>query len=111
VRDAKPYIEDPQAGAQVLPAQRRSLLELSTAVCRWPFGDPATADFFFCGASALAERPYCAAHCAQAFRPLTRHPRRRRRIARDRSPHENQLAAASKGEARHEDIRQRPPQE
>jgi hypothetical protein len=108
VRDAKPYVEDPLAGAQVPPAQRRSLIELGAAVCRWPFGDPATADFFFCGAPALAERPYCAAHCAQAFRPLTRHRRRRRRIARDRS---NQLAAASKGEARHEDIRQRTPQE
>lgn len=31
--------------------------------CRWPIGDPKTPDFFFCGARAIAGKPYCAYHC------------------------------------------------
>jgi GcrA cell cycle regulator len=72
VREAKPYVEDPDAGAHIPPAQRRSLLDLDSTVCRWPFGDPATSDLFFCGAPALIDRPYCAEHCAQAHRRAQR---------------------------------------
>jgi GcrA cell cycle regulator len=70
VRDATPYVEDSDAGTDIPPTQRRSLLDLDSAVCRWPFGDPATAGFFFCGAPALTDRPYCPEHCAQAYVPV-----------------------------------------
>ena len=35
--------------------------------CQWPFGDPREADFRFCGADALPDRPYCGEHMARAY--------------------------------------------
>lgn len=35
--------------------------------CLWPIGDPGDPDFHFCGAPALAGKPYCAEHCAKAY--------------------------------------------
>jgi GcrA cell cycle regulator len=35
--------------------------------CSWPVGDPKQAGFHFCGDEAVPGRPYCAAHCAQAY--------------------------------------------
>jgi GcrA cell cycle regulator len=37
------------------------------AACLWPIGDPSTADFHFCGAEAVAGKPYCDEHCARAY--------------------------------------------
>jgi GcrA cell cycle regulator len=71
VRNAKPYVEDPNADADVPPWQRRSFLELSSSTCRWPVGDPARPDFFFCGASPLEGKPYCGAHWTRAYRKDT----------------------------------------
>jgi GcrA cell cycle regulator len=42
---------------------------LSDRTCRWPVGDPGNSDFFFCGAQPFRNKPYCAAHCARAYRP------------------------------------------
>ena len=45
--------------------QRKSLLELGNEHCRWPCGDPAKPDFFFCGAveaDFTQGRPYCRYH-------------------------------------------------
>jgi len=67
VVEAKPYVDDPGADANIPPAQRRSLLELSDEVCRWPVGDPACPGFFFCGAPVHIGKPYCADHCARAY--------------------------------------------
>jgi len=68
VVEAKPYVDDPGADANIPPAQRRSLLELSDEACRWPVGDPARSDFFFCGAAVQIGKPYCIDHCARAYR-------------------------------------------
>jgi GcrA cell cycle regulator len=62
--------------------QRRSLLELTDSCCHWPVGDPAGADFFFCGAAvqqadAARLQPYCASHSHRAH-DLSRSPARRR---------------------------------
>jgi GcrA cell cycle regulator len=46
--------------------QRRTLFNLTSKVCHWPVGDPATPDFFFCGAETDA-RPYCPHHRKVAF--------------------------------------------
>ncbi|MDF7673572.1 GcrA family cell cycle regulator [Acetobacteraceae bacterium ESL0709] len=35
--------------------------------CQWPFGDPGTPDFHFCGAKPLPGKPYCAEHAAIAY--------------------------------------------
>jgi len=36
--------------------------------CHWPIGHPREPGFHFCGEPAIAERPYCAHHCAVAYR-------------------------------------------
>ncbi len=63
-----PYVDDPGIDADIPAAQRRSFLDLDSQTCRWPVGDPGSRDFFFCGAPPLAGRPYCAGHCARAYR-------------------------------------------
>ncbi len=35
--------------------------------CQWPFGDPGDEDFYFCGAPAIPDRPYCDKHCKLAY--------------------------------------------
>jgi GcrA cell cycle regulator len=47
-----------------------ALETLPDGACRWPHGDPAESDFFFCGAPVAGSRPYCSAHLAQAFRQV-----------------------------------------
>jgi len=42
--------------------QRRNLLELTEETCRWPIGDPASAEFFFCGGQTVTGLPYCGYH-------------------------------------------------
>ena len=44
------------------PAQR-----YTGPVCQWPIGDPRTSDFHFCREPAASGKPYCTAHCAQAY--------------------------------------------
>jgi GcrA cell cycle regulator len=61
---------EPEVFDNVIPlGQRRSLLELSEETCRWPIGDPGTANFFFCGGHALAGLPYCSYHSRIAYQP------------------------------------------
>jgi GcrA cell cycle regulator len=62
VVNAIPYVDDPLVDAGVPPEQRRSILQLNDRTCRWPVGDPASSDFFFCGAAPLAGQAYCATH-------------------------------------------------
>ncbi|MGF1658743.1 MAG: GcrA family cell cycle regulator [Rubrimonas sp.] len=64
-------------------ARRVSLLDLTERVCKWPIGDPTDADFHFCGLPAVPGKPYCAAHVAVAFQPMS--SRRDRDRARIRS--------------------------
>jgi GcrA cell cycle regulator len=51
--------------------QRRTLLELNEDTCRWPIGDPASAEFFFCGGKPLTGLPYCSYHSRVAYQPAT----------------------------------------
>jgi GcrA cell cycle regulator len=71
VRNATPYVDDPSVDADVPHWQRCSFLELSRSTCRWPVGDPARPDFFFCGADPLEGKPYCGAHWTRAYRKDT----------------------------------------
>ena len=62
------YKDAPMIDDALIPfEQRKTLMELDSDTCRWPVGDPATPDFFYCGAKALATSPYCAGHCKRAF--------------------------------------------
>lgn len=63
---------DPIAFDNVVPlSQRRTLVELTEDTCRWPIGDPGSADFFFCGGKSLTGLPYCAHHSRVAYQPAT----------------------------------------
>lgn len=59
-------------------ARRLSLMELTERTCKWPIGDPATEDFWFCGLPAQAGKPYCEAHVGVAFQPMSARRDRRR---------------------------------
>ena len=46
-----------------------TLQELTNETCRWPFGSPGNANFFFCGsltANLQLNRPYCSQHMRRA---------------------------------------------
>jgi GcrA cell cycle regulator len=68
VANAVPYQDDPRVDCDIPPSQRRAFLQLTPRTCRWPVGDPARPEFFFCGAAPHPSKPYCLAHCARAAR-------------------------------------------
>ncbi|MDR3463278.1 MAG: GcrA family cell cycle regulator [Beijerinckiaceae bacterium] len=58
-----------------------TIMELRESMCRWPMGDPTSADFRYCGGKTPAgEGPYCNIHSRMAYQP-TQDRRRERRIA------------------------------
>ncbi len=59
-------------------AKRLSLMELTERTCKWPVGDPATEDFWFCGLPVQAGKPYCEAHVGVAFQPVSSRRDRKR---------------------------------
>ena len=59
-------------------AKKLSLMELTERTCKWPVGDPATDDFWFCGLAVKAGKPYCEAHVGVAFQPMSSRRDRRR---------------------------------
>ena len=72
----------PEALASVREVEKRArklgLMELTERTCKWPIGDPATADFWFCGLAAQPGKPYCEAHVGVAFQPMSARRDRRR---------------------------------
>jgi GcrA cell cycle regulator len=59
-------------------AKRLTLMELTERTCKWPIGDPATDDFWFCGLPSIPGKPYCEAHVGVAFQPMSARRDRRR---------------------------------
>ncbi|RID93233.1 GcrA cell cycle regulator [Gemmobacter lutimaris] len=72
----------PEALASVREVEKRArkltLMELTERTCKWPIGDPATEDFWFCGLPSQAGKPYCDAHVGVAFQPMSARRDRRR---------------------------------
>lgn len=72
----------PEALASVREVEKRArkltLMELTERTCKWPIGDPATTDFWFCGLAAQPGKPYCDAHVGVAFQPMSARRDRRR---------------------------------
>jgi len=59
-------------------AEKLHLMELTERTCKWPIGDPATEEFWFCGLPVQQGKPYCEAHVGVAFQPMSsRHDRKR----------------------------------
>jgi len=73
----------PRAGSgdNVVPmAENVTIMELRESMCRWPVGDPASAEFRYCGGKApIGEGPYCSYHSRMAYQPMQ--DRRQRRSA------------------------------
>jgi len=59
-------------------AKKLSLMELTERTCKWPVGDPATDEFWFCGLPVQQGKPYCEAHVGVAFQPMSSRRDRRR---------------------------------
>ena len=59
-------------------AKKLTLMELTEKTCKWPVGDPATEDFWFCGLPVEQGKPYCEAHVGVAFQPMSSRRDRRR---------------------------------
>ncbi len=72
----------PEALAKVSEVEKKALklglMELTERTCKWPVGDPATDDFWFCGLPSQAGKPYCEAHVGVAFQPMSARRDRRR---------------------------------
>ncbi|MGR3501750.1 GcrA family cell cycle regulator [Pseudaestuariivita sp.] len=72
----------PEALAKVSEVEKKAkkltLMELTERTCKWPVGDPATDDFWFCGLPVKPGKPYCEAHVGVAFQPLSARRDRRR---------------------------------
>jgi GcrA cell cycle regulator len=72
----------PEALAKVNEVEKKAkkigLMELTERTCKWPVGDPATDDFWFCGLPVQQGKPYCEAHVGVAFQPMSSRRDRRR---------------------------------
>lgn len=73
---------DPAALAKVSEIEKKAkkltLMELTERTCKWPVGDPATEDFWFCGLPVQSGKPYCEAHVGVAFQPMSSRRDRKR---------------------------------
>jgi GcrA cell cycle regulator len=73
---------DPEALAKVSEIEKKArkltLMELTERTCKWPVGDPATSDFWFCGLPVQSGKPYCEAHVGVAFQPMSSRRDRKR---------------------------------
>ncbi len=72
----------PEALASVREVEKKakkiSLMELTERTCKWPIGDPATEEFWFCGLAVQPGKPYCEAHVSVAFQPMSSRRDRKR---------------------------------
>ncbi|TCP62374.1 GcrA cell cycle regulator [Rhodovulum bhavnagarense] len=59
-------------------AKKLTLMELTERTCKWPIGDPATEDFWFCGLPTQQGKPYCETHVSVAFQPMSARRDRKR---------------------------------
>ena len=59
-------------------AKKLTLMELTERTCKWPVGDPATPNFWFCGLPVQPGKPYCEAHVGVAFQPMSSRRDRKR---------------------------------
>lgn len=67
----------------VIPiSERKTILELDTKSCHWPYNDPRDEDFHFCGRETATDKPYCTHHCGLAYQPMNDRRRVRRSTQR-----------------------------
>jgi len=67
VEEGIPNLSLNEIDAHIPIGQRKNLMGLTDTTCKWPVGDPATPDFFFCGAT-TDTHVYCPYHWSVATR-------------------------------------------
>ena len=68
----------PRPSGEVVPISRNlTLVQLSDRTCKWPLGDPLSADFRFCGNHSGDASPYCRHHARIAFQSVVERRRMR----------------------------------
>ncbi len=66
----------PQVQELFIPVEQRlTLLQLSEETCKWPIGDPLSADFYFCGQHSNEGKPYCEFHSRRAYHQVDKKKR------------------------------------
>lgn len=63
-----------EPASNIPKALRKTVETLLADDCRWPFGDPMSAEFHFCGHRKKDGKPYCDAHMQLAFQPAKPRP-------------------------------------
>ena len=77
--DTRPVFQEDDV---VVPMSLRvTIIDLKEAMCRWPLGDPSSADFRYCGSPATSG-PYCVHHGKLAYQPVQDRRRERERERR-----------------------------
>ncbi|MGD9786281.1 MAG: GcrA family cell cycle regulator [Hyphomicrobiaceae bacterium] len=66
--DAEPFVAQ-EAELDIPLKERKTIQTLAECHCRWPIGDPQSADFHFCGKEKVAGLPYCQFHARRAYQP------------------------------------------
>jgi len=65
---AHAVLDEAMLNGPVVSIRPCSLVEIAERQCRWPIGDPAAADFVFCGNDAIMGFTYCLGHARMAYR-------------------------------------------
>lgn len=73
--DLSVFLQPRAEDLAVPPENRVTMATLTECSCRWPIGDPASADFYFCGQKKVPGTPYCEFHARIAFQPASRNRR------------------------------------
>jgi GcrA cell cycle regulator len=74
-----PAIPEARIEPQLLPnGDMVTVLTVKDSMCKWPLGDPADANFGFCGRASCDGSPYCVDHARVAFQPAKKRERRAR---------------------------------
>ncbi len=69
--------------AKPLPSgEYATILTITEHLCKWPLGDPTSADFRFCGRGTDKGEPYCKSHAQLAYQPSRRRVTSNRAITR-----------------------------
>jgi GcrA cell cycle regulator len=69
---------EPASEIVVPLSERVTIMDLRESMCRWPMGDPSSAEFRFCGARSLTGLPYCDHHAQIAYQPSAERRRDRK---------------------------------
>ena len=72
VRAITPAQTPPLEAKKMENGEYANILSVQEHMCKWPIGDPSSAEFRFCGRGTDKDDPYCKAHAQLAYQPARR---------------------------------------